>query len=146
VVNPLQWVAVAFLLWLTALVCCACTPLHAAPMLVDERRAIDAAQAGWEGATGAHCRALDTIEVIYEWAPCGNRNSADCVRMNGRRQAIVVREGQPVVDSLGGAIVHGGMHACEGVAGHAHLNPVVWIAAGGALSAQGRARDLLLAD
>lgn len=141
--NVLQCVTAIAALWVVILVSCAGCALPPVQYLPDERRALDAAQAGWETATGSHCHRLDTVDVAYVWAPCGNRNSADCVQMRGARQTIMVREGQPLIDSLGGPVVHGALHVCEGSGGADHGNPLVWIAAGGATSAQGRARSIL---
>lgn len=127
---------------LLALLLTACT-LPPVRHLPDEQRALAAAQAGWEGAGLGHCSKLDAVGIAYAWAPCGNRDTADCVQMRGARQTIMVRDGQPLFDSLGGPIVHGAMHVCEGTGRPQHDNPRVWIEAGGATSAQGRAAGAL---
>jgi hypothetical protein len=128
-------------------VCCSsgCNlKLQPAPLPDDVRNVLDTVQAELVAAGYKPCRKLDTIGVAYAWAPCGNRNTADCVEMRGRRQTIVIREGQPLVDSQCGPLCHGSLHVCEGISGHAHGTPM-WIKTAGPLSVQARVRDALMA-
>lgn len=145
--NVLRWTAIMALAWAAAFTAwCAtgCAPLRVPERTSDEQRALEAAQAGLEAVGLGHCSRLDTVAIAYAWAPCGARNTADCVQMRGAQQTIVVREGQPLFDSQGGPIVHGAMHVCaKGDPGH--RDPRVWIQSGGESSAQGRARAILAA-
>lgn len=136
-----KWLGVIVLAFLMG--CGTLGALGPADLTSMEQKCIDAAQLGWVESGHAECQTLKTIGVQYAWAPCGNRNTADCVQMRGRRQTIMVREGQDLIDQQGGPVVHGAMHACEGSGGADHSNPTVWIASGGDTSAQARARDHL---
>jgi|SRR5690242_3684490 len=141
--NTIRWVAVCAVGWalVIAATCSGCA-LPPVQYLPDEKRALDAAQAGLEAVGLGPCAKLDAVAVAYAWAPCGVRDTADCVQMRGARQTIVVREGQPLIDSQCGPVCHGALHVCAG-GDPGHTNPKVWIQAGGRESAQGRAAALL---
>lgn len=146
--NPISW---TFLFTLFALAfiapCSSGCALGPAQLQPQAKSALDAAIVGWRESGHRDCPAMSLIGVAYAWAPCGNRDAVGCVEMRGRRQTIVIRDGQPILDELGGIVVHEEIHIgqrCEGVIDEAHQDGSAWIESGGDSSAQGRARDILL--
>lgn len=140
---PIRWGCLAMIVWAASLTWCyaGCAPLHTASLPNDALRAIEAAQDGWRDAGLPPCD-LGAVRVRYAAYPCAS-TEAGCIEQG----VIVVRDELDLIDSTGGIVVHEWLHLarhrCGGGRDPGHTDPRVWSAAGGALSAQGRARDLL---
>jgi hypothetical protein len=144
-VNALRWVAVLLVLELAAaaVFCGGCVPRGVTSLPDEALSAIEAGVDGWRAAGLPECD-LGAVTVRYAAYPCASVE-AGCVEQG----AIVLRDGQAILDSTGGPVLHEWLHLarhrCGGGRDPGHTDPRVWSAAGGATSAQGRAKALLVA-
>lgn len=166
-IHPLQWVLIIVLAYGTLFACCSgCRPPNYAPLPSDHQATVNAARAGW-GAAGLPAPGDCLNGAVVQWAADATEfrmrcridpsMAAACTTQTNVQRGLVVyarpvallRPGQALFDSTGSVAVHEWMHVLSscllGSADPLHRDPRVWTAAGGPTSAQGRARDLLLA-
>lgn len=154
-----------WVLWLLS----GCAALQVPNRPADEARAISAFLAGWQAAglpSLAGCD-IENARIIHAdpatfQARCQVPTTAAASCLSGDTvqrglythavPVVVIRPGQAPIDSTGGPIVHELAHAaisCTHLGtgldpyDSSHRNPRIWSAAGGPLSAQGRAAAML---